>query len=359
MAYTHFRFIAYEVPTATHDLAQNVVSGFDPGPECAVVDRIPVGATTGPDSKLRLKRLASVVDEAERAIRASALTDDDNTLKVFMVPEFYFRPQAYTNDYRYEMYPEAEAESIIVQLSTMFQDAAFQNWLIVAGTVLWRQTKTDPVTGAPITAFRNTAVIVRRSEIYGVEKYVPSHLDGVPYPLAPLGKFADNYDPTLHIEYDTWMFRKCRILDIGGVLCGLEVCLDHGDKRYSVLKKILSEWGTHETAPRPLLSLHLLPAGGMQINPDCVAARDSGYILRNDGYSGDPYSQMLKVRNHYDAFGNITDSWNLNGRANLSAGSLANQLSQLTGPQLVRMFDTTRYFHFPQRLAVYRRQPLP
>ena len=56
MAYTHFRFIAYEVPTAAHLLDQRtggvykdpltgrnrVISGFDAGAECQTVARIPI-----------------------------------------------------------------------------------------------------------------------------------------------------------------------------------------------------------------------------------------------------------------------------------------------------------------------------
>ena len=80
MAYTHFRFIAYEVPTVTGIPGPELTAplktktGFGAGLECDEVDTIPVDLDRNlpDDARIRLKRLASVVDLAARNIEVGS-----------------------------------------------------------------------------------------------------------------------------------------------------------------------------------------------------------------------------------------------------------------------------------------------
>jgi hypothetical protein len=209
MAYSYFQFIAYEVPTASEGQNQTVRSGFDPGPECADVPRIPVGNATPDDARKRLKRLASVVDLAEQLVPRGA-NEKTDTLKIFMAPEFYFRPKQYDDRYKYNVYPEPHAEAIFDQLSTMFTDSAFKNWLVVAGTVLWKYTWHNPTTNKFQAFYRNTAVAVRGQEIYGFEKDLPSGIDGVPEPYSQHKSVRGDYNKALKRAYEHWSLRRSR-----------------------------------------------------------------------------------------------------------------------------------------------------
>jgi hypothetical protein len=198
-----------------------------------------------------------------------------------------------------------------------------------------------------------------------LEKDVPSGIDGVPSPYAPT---AEAYDPYLQKVFQAWDYRKRHVFAIDGAPCGLEVCLDHGDgATHRVLKTVLSDWPKNEktgwlmtgVAP-PEVSLHLLTAGGMSIRPRSVAARENGYILRNDGYSTPPHSELRKVRRY-------TKPWSLLDAAPSDlAGTVEFSNEQfdpfvtlpLADKELVPMFGNG-YYEFPQRLVVYPRCVLP
>jgi hypothetical protein len=196
MPYTHFRFIAYEVLTATRGpeippKERPVVSGFDAVAGLPSVDRIPVNMPPMPgnehqelnkgitDARRRLKRLAVAVNDSERllqvlkdfsGISAGNLRDDPAILKVFVVPEFYFRPPTKLGvRFHYNTYPDIVAMRIFKQLNTMFSHAAFEHWLIVAGTVLWNQEVGGKSrTGAlnPVI-YWNTAVWIKGGSVNG------------------------------------------------------------------------------------------------------------------------------------------------------------------------------------------------
>jgi hypothetical protein len=356
MPYTHFRYIAYEVPTATSRLQGNntdVVSGFHPGPLCPPIPRIPVDANTPPDALHRLRRLAAVVDRAKTVIDQLG-GDDNNTLKIFMVPEFYFRPPipaVNPDQYTYNTYPYEEAEKLLEELNVMFLHADFRHWLIVAGTVMWNWQDMQS------TDYRNSAVHVRGNEVESlrvIEKDVPSHIDGVPNPYANIHP----YDPYIEKTFQEWTSRKYHVFDVGGITLGLEVCLDHGTGHlHRVLKTVLSQWPLNEgNMASPRLSLHLLTAGGMGINNESIAAKKGGFILRNDGYSGAPRSQFQRVPVYTKPRGLQrveTVPEDLAGAVPHTGTINPTHHVQLMPPELVPMFDPLTYRQFPQRIAIY------
>src|ERR1700722_7670530 len=106
MAYTDFQYVAYEVPTVSR--ANGSAGGF------------PRGESDGPlempndmvDAETRLRRLVSVV-----GLAASRAHGSPNTLKVFMAPEFYFRPENTDSKiFPHATYPQEHAFSIFEKM---------------------------------------------------------------------------------------------------------------------------------------------------------------------------------------------------------------------------------------------------
>lgn len=372
MPYTHFRFIAYEVPTAARDReTEKVRSGFDPGQDCNPVVRIPVGnrpigAVT--DARTRLLRLAAVVDRAASTLANDPLTaGEQNTLKVFMAPEFYFRPSDYFGaDYAWNTYPYGDAHWIMGQLTGMFRHQDFTDWLIVPGTIMLN------VQGGQFDSrtCNNLVMAVKGGDPATVgwaitcPKAVPSGIDGVPSP------YADEGAKLLMDVYEKFKYRKLRIFGANGesaalgVPCGIEVCLDH-NLNPGVLKRTLSEWD-REGMGRDPLSLHLLTAGGMTMKPRSVAAREGGYFLRNDGYSDEPHSEMHEVEKYVKVGrSSIAFPYELDGTVIFSGSRdrFVRKKLDLLAPEYVPMVGHNWMpkveDKFPQRLVFYPRCKLP
>jgi hypothetical protein len=362
MAYTHFRYIAYEVPTVT--LAEGPPGG------------LPRGQSDGPDlgmpadevdAETRLRRLVSVVRRAVAEVKK--LPDGPNTLKVFMAPEFYFRPENTDRKiYAHATYPWKHANSIFDNMETIFDGQDFENWLIVAGTVMWRASESEnPLESSDPIPYHNTAMYVTghvEKSFANFHKAIPSDADGVP----SQGFDSKHYDDKLDKFFKRWKFRKARVFDIGGVLCGLEICMDHAFHQ-RILKNVVRDWFWEERNIDLYkfniaeVKLHLLTAGGMGIQHSSVAAIRGGYILRNDGYKGPPYSEVQRILDHIiwpigkaSPTGRTTET-DLRGEAKLEDCP-----SVLTVPLSGNMLVPTvgpGYEKFPQRLVFYPRLPLP
>jgi hypothetical protein len=312
MPYTRFRYIAYQVPTVL-DVNGAKLPTLDAGGEVTdhTIAPLVVDRNLPADARKRLKRLAAVVKLAQRIVNRA--NDDRGTLKVFMVPEFYFRPPNTVDpDYLNSTYTYDHAMQIFEAMNTMFVDAAFQDWLFVLGTVMWNWVDGNTID------YRNSAVHLlghQADSLRLIEKDVPSHIDGVPDPWPrPWGRQA--YDPAMEETFRDWSLRRGHVFDAGGVVCGLEVCLDHADpgamdrqgRTHRVLKHVLSDWFANEPLqPAPAVALHLLTAGGMGISNGSVAATEGGYILRNDGFSqrgAGPVVELRKVLRYEHALPN-------------------------------------------------------
>jgi hypothetical protein len=291
MPYTHFQYIAYQVPTALYDRTNDeVVSGFSPGSECDRIDRVRVIASPG-DARTRLRRLAAVVDMAGNQVQPCR-----TTLKVFMVPEFYFRPPVLSDYYRHNTYPREDALAIFTAMDSMFTHKDFTDWLIVGGTVLWNNGSLSDLPANP-SVYMNTAVHVQGGKDNGlkfVEKRLASNIDGVPVAMTP----AYTNDPNVRSIHADLEVRRQHMFSIDNVGFGLEVCLDH---LICTVKNIRSEY----YFSRHPVNLHILSAGGMDIEPKSVAADINGYILRNDGVPNNTKGQteLMKVTGYTNTQG--------------------------------------------------------
>jgi hypothetical protein len=354
MPYTHFRYIAYEVPTATSKAGGSVESGFDAGTECPSNVLIPVPDDINTDAKYRLKRLALAVQLAKT--RINSLGDNDQTLKIFVAPEFYFRPPASLGaNYINNTYPNSVLTQIINVLREMFTHPDFAHWLIVPGTIMWNTSESmvkPDIYYNSCFQIRGGPVAHSGDNVFYTEKKIPSGIDGVPY--------GPGQDLKIKLVEEAWKNRKRRIFDIDTVSVGIEICLDHG---LQVLKNVLADWPKNEGANREI-SLHILTAGGMPMKDTSVAAKAGGYLLRNDGYSNNLHSQLKKVQRHAftdPLMGELHDttSSDLSGKAIMDVDIAEESHRDMPGgPGQVPM-KGAEYLKFTQRVVIYPVKALP
>lgn len=365
MPYLRFRPIAYEVPTVTHQeghLDLPPISGWTPGPLVPAIPRLPIPALREDvqgDAQNRLRRLAAVVDAAQA--RVAEIGDDGDTLKVFLVPEFYFRPPATLGaDYVHGSYPVPLAMDVLNALRVMFAHPDFSDWLFFCGTVM-HNTGADLM--APPLIF-NTAVSVRGGPdgpMQLVEKQLASDIDGVPGAMMP------GYDPSVHEVLQSWPERRQHIRVEAGIPFGTEICLDHRNSdACRVLKGVRRDWPLHVATPQAV-RIHVLTAGGMGIQPHSVAADPGGWILRCDGMADSvrPRSEVRRIERYTRTVGGVTEilpgfSSEAQAQAEFSGpvpGNLEWQFRQLLEPEL-RLAIPAGYRQHPQAMVCYPAQTL-
>ena len=385
MAYTNFRYIAWKVPTVTGLFLRGkpgIISGWEPGTAPPPVLRVPVpDFVKNLDAKARLARLAAVV-ELTRARLASGVhgADNANTLKIFVVPEFYFRPPIFTGEYAFNTYPDHEAGKIFTALGEMFVNAAFKDWLFVCGTVMWNQRGLASPSGkggkgafpAIKPGYFNTAVQVRGGPKNGrqprlllIEKQVASDIDGV-----PVEKSAGNLAGVKRI-YSAWPARKLHVFMTDGVLCGVEVCLDHLTK---VLKQVVADYPGMQRGAKAPLKFHILTAGGMPVTPKSVCAKVGGYILRNDGMANvdpggtvyDPTVEMSRVTGYEvrDPTGRYAPQFGLSpedmhATATLDPAGITSTTYDFVDERYKVPIPPGGYFTMTQGLQFYNPLPMP
>lgn len=302
MPYSSFRYIGYQVPTvsaAPNAQPASFASGWPAGNPAPPVARIPVpdDLALSDDAMVRLTRLAWVVDHAFDNV--SAMKDSPDTLKVFVAPEFYFRPPRIAEDYNGNTYPVLESAKIFKALSAMFRSETLKDWLIVCGTVLYNSLV--DVKGE--TFYFNTAIAVRGGpgdyNVHRVDKYVPSDIDGIPVvTVAGLTRGGGpGADQKINRLFNTFPSLKHRIWAVDNVRLGLEICLDHQwsstDDRFRMLRRAFVQWPSVEPTVSPVVDLHILTCGGQEVNPMSVCAKpDDGYVLRCDGAADNVHPQV-------------------------------------------------------------------
>jgi hypothetical protein len=265
-SYTHFQFIAYEVPTEDVDA---------PGAEVNVA----VGNALAPqdmaDARTRLKRLLGVVRKAHTRVETAGT--NDRTLKIFMAPEFYFRPNSGpSNSYSQQVMLE-----LMVQLRAVLSHADFKHWLFVPGSIFWSMKQ--KWNGVERDTFFNTALLlkggvpadsVRNPPFTFIHKRLVSNADGAPQFQAAM----------LHADLAKilggWDDIKANVFECDYLTFGLEVCLDH---YFGVLKNQVLPGYRNHTGRDKRVNLHLLTACGMPYSGANAVSVPQGYLLRVDG----------------------------------------------------------------------------
>lgn len=354
MPYTHFRYIAYEVPTTAPDPSQ----GLQRGQLCDLVARLPVPdddplSRKSPDAFYRLRRMAAVIDRAEKQVQRikqrehqrNQPVSEQHILTVFTAPEFYFRPsRAESGSAQCSAYSSKHASAFKNAFQNMFgaQQARddFKNWLFVTGTVVWCYKEQAGL------KYANAALLYLPggSGPYYIKKRNPSEGDGLPL------EATVQLDP----KDDANILSK-NVFNIEEHRFGLEVCKDHNT---GVLQRALSRRGS---GLNQRLALHFLIAAGMGHQRGFNVAMKNGFFLRNDGAGSDEYqygSEFLKVLA-------VKKPRRMNGK-DLGIGTIDESKEPAPIPSSARFsfqqnekefVPDTR--NFAQSIVLYPQQPIP
>lgn len=330
MPYTHFQYIAYQIPTVARTAAEQKIYGIPPSNPITAPPALapPLQgnvAGLGDDAQRRIERLIGAMLVAANKLQSSK--DNNQTLKIFMVPEFYFRPANEEVSYTYAQYQAIKN----VLRETIKGDDRFKHWLVIPGTIMWKWGKEQSSPNRPnpsstddaaVDVYFNSAIYISRADetltstiddehTKVIEKVEASTTDGIP---TEPNKKATN--EVFYNEEECWpkyqspAKREKHIFTTGGITFGLEICLEH-DWQIRVVKNVVVE-----NRPNKNIKLHLLIAAGMPVMPVSVAANQGGFILRTDGYSREkPSTNCQQIEMYVEGPGEWKD---LSSKAKLS-----------------------------------------
>jgi hypothetical protein len=320
MPYTHFQYIAYQIPTvATTNDRLHVIYGLPSTP----VQNPPIldgpTANLNADARNRVERLIGAMRLAEARIQQ--LGDNNHTLKIFLAPEFYLRP-----DVRLVSYSSVEYRAIKEVLrATIRRDVRFEHWLVVPGTIMWTSlasTDKRPNLRRQNVYFNSAIYVYPGEPSHVIEKAKASPIDGIPtthHGGPVVDPHAASTDEAFGLKYRSDAKRRKHLFTIGGVRFGLDICLEHGFRPDPLLDIRITKNAVIRNQPIGV-QIHLLTAGGMTIMPESVAASQRGYILRNDGFNtrADLLATNCQRILRYILSGRNTSVYDPSGRAELS-----------------------------------------
>lgn len=407
MPYTHFRYIAYQVPTVARDMMGEAMYNIPPGeasivaPESALTPILQGNvAGLGNDAERRVERLIGAMLAAQDRIRSEKLLDDAMTLKIFMAPEFYFRPADDFVSYTYDQYRAIKD----VLRTTIKGDERFNHWLVIPGTIMWKwgwdksSLKRPNIPGVKENVYFNSAIYVSRANATlkpstdkpskVIEKAYASGMDGIPTgghkhgnvsAVDPSGKATDDTWKTFNEsgckewwpKYQTPSKRAKHIFTTGGITFGLDICLEHSydvdPKTGKVTDIRIVKHVVSENYPKNNIQLHLLTAGGMPVREKSVAANPRGYILRTDGYV---LEGSCTTCQKIETYGSGKTQRDLDSTAQLTDIPIETTLDiekqyfylYIPNPETDGAIGDETFWNDPgrqQRINIYRRQLLP
>lgn len=241
----------------------------------------PLLQLSDPDLQARTQRLLNVLHwTAQRHADLDGMVDEQ-TLKVFLVPEFAFRkgmqavPTA--TDAGFGAYPEPTRHELAEALYRAIDGTPlFKNWLVVAGSLC-----------ASLTQYRvllNTAFMLRgqraqmdASPPYALmEKLYRPRLDD-----AAAARLADA-DQSLASRYALDPEQSLdNLIRWDGMTMGVELGLDHGQQ---TLRNALNYLGRVHGPEASGLDLQLIVSCGTSIIDPSCAVKDGGLVVLADGY---------------------------------------------------------------------------
>jgi hypothetical protein len=228
----------------------------------------------GPDARTRIERLINVMKYAHMCIE----NDNAVTLKIFTVPEFYFRSAVEATPYTFTQYRAIKD----VLRATLADSVLFKDWLVIAGTIVWKFDQTEVskrISNNPkYKILLNTALIIKPlingiRESATIEKFRASPIDGL-----PPGEDTSWASSFWWGKYASRRAIEKHFFNVGPLNLGLEVCLEHD-------LRLLRGYSPTPVAGMTPLNLQLLIAAGMPLRPRAIAIKSGGFILRNDGAS--------------------------------------------------------------------------
>lgn len=224
------------------------------------------------------KRLEIMFEAVERLFASNLWDPAPTTLKIFMLPEFYWRGKQ--GAYRIHRGVERVTHPAARWIAHQFTQERFKHWLIVDGTVVMAQNA-DGVRGAvrpeSISYFNFAPVHVGGTNLtYFRFKHLISGIDflqqpgarRVPAPPHHSHRFCEEHpgfkgcvyqhlppDLLEDLGFGHDVELPSGLLKIGGLRIGLEICLDHA----------MGELCKKELKPWERVDLQLIVSAGMNI----------------------------------------------------------------------------------------------
>ena len=242
-----------------------------------------------------------IIEQALSKIKKDAFKEnpdidhDDDILKIFMIPEFFWRGPngAYSTDIM--LPPETVFIHLADRLRELVADDFFNDFLFVFGTVIATDTPNDPrkpwegVKSAKDIEYFNFATVhkggANHHHRYVVTKKYISSADFLSRTKLPNPKEEDKHTYGEVSEELSNMFASRNvtvitnnILEMDGLRIGLEICLDH---RMGTL------WNHIKTHKLPLVDILLVTSAGMAIErgPNPVVPGGVVYLCDGDASS--------------------------------------------------------------------------
>lgn len=299
--YQHVQFIAYGAVTSapTRVLPGNALNAY------------------AADAESRANTLCGVVDWV--ATRYASTLGGPDTLKVVIVPEFYFRFGGPSDpaDNVEESYPNGEIllPNVVEKvLRPHFSVPGYEDWLIIAGTMFWHKSAADSAATHP-TYFNtvlalhggsdaDTTLTPQEQENNRDARAVPTMgrlstnqkalMSRIDYSLKIDrhewdGAINPMFQPILG-DWDWWRWHMFTVHGVNGpdgdpVVFGLEVCLEHiqadadRNTEFGSLRSL-----RNQNPYLPEIDVHLVTSCGMTLDAsDGVEARVGGYAAICDG----------------------------------------------------------------------------
>ena len=341
-----------------------------PNPECANLNSygMPEDAVelqcylglgdTAEDVRRRLNIMRDAVD------KAYDLSDpSDDTLKIFLAPEFFFRGKNGAFEFASEEEEDEAGECsdichILKGLEDIVADKRFEDWLFLFGTVIGSEKlpKKDKFdyqfyNFAPLYKGFDPATSKRIGKNFIVPKRYVSNIDFLT-PLRHLTnrsiamELLDEQDPTVagtlmnphlvgHKKYDNEMWAKYKdelgtlgynMIEYGwffldGIAFSVEICLDHMVHRalMTYMADVVTGSKTRIPSsandsvewvgiPKHQAQISLVSSAGMDVIVASLALANGGHIFLQDGMDGDVEPQTtfgtdVCQPNEYEFFG--------------------------------------------------------
>lgn len=243
------------------------------------------------------KRAAFIADAIANAYPKA--DNHDDTLKVFMVPEFFFRGTK--GAYGFDHY-----DQLVEMLKGMIKNAKYQHWLFVFGSVLltFKGDKANTKVEGNENLIQNVVLVCKGGAGTEMKAVVKEYMSGIDFISTGIKKETDStsgveyylvdksFDPTAlqHSQVTHPMAARGpgqgreqqtnpdsgqSIIEIDGITIGIEICLDHLMQRLRKSPPALMQ---------KYIQIQLIPSAGMDIKANSTVAVKGGVVFNCDGH---------------------------------------------------------------------------
>ncbi|HYV45639.1 MAG TPA: hypothetical protein VFA20_12305 [Myxococcaceae bacterium] len=289
--YKAAQLIAYEVPTESALPAGQCTLDGNKLVEDVQNDKTFTSAMAAlsADARARVQRMLAVMD---LAFGSASVTKAAETLKVFMAPEFYFRPQQ--RGAKSRSYEASDMTAAQQAFRAVFSQAKLQHWVFVAGSLVWNMS-------GKVAASSGMNDLVPHELMLALDELAAKDLVYNTVIVGLGGSGVQLYDKVNYSDADDiaqgWRPLKdyClqsptqNLIKADNLLIGIEVCFDHQCGQLALSYEQLK--ATYPSAAdAPVLDLQLLTACGMEVQFNRVVAGQDRLVFRVDGTQGAFYA---------------------------------------------------------------------